>query len=48
VGAAAGGGALLALLAKRIHPRLSFRKMWVFYSVLLGVAAGIFFVIGIT
>lgn len=30
-----GGGALLALLAKRIHPSLSLRKLWIFYSLLL-------------
>ncbi len=47
VGASLGGGALLALLAQRIHPRLSYRKMWVFYSGLLGVGAALFFVIGI-
>lgn len=32
-----GGGALLALLARRIHPALSLRKLWVFYSALLAV-----------
>lgn len=30
-----GGGALLALLAKRIHPALSVRRLWVFFSALL-------------
>ena len=30
-----GGGALLALLARRIHPSLSLRKLWIFYSMLL-------------
>ena len=30
-----GGGALLALLAKRIHPGLSYRRLWVFYSGIL-------------
>lgn len=30
-----GGGALLALLARRIHPGLSVRKLWLFYSTLL-------------
>ncbi len=32
---ALGGGAALALLARRIHPGLSLRKLWVFYSALL-------------
>ena len=32
-----GGGAVLALLARRIHPSLSVRKLWVFYSTLLAV-----------
>jgi hypothetical protein len=47
LGAATGGGALLALLARRIHPTLSFRKLWLFYSALLGIGAGLFFMIGI-
>ena len=29
------GGAMLALLAKRIHPALSYRRLWVFYSGIL-------------
>ena len=33
--ASLGGGAALALLAHRIHPSLSFRRLWVFYSGLL-------------
>jgi hypothetical protein len=45
--ASLGGGALLALLGKRVHPRLSYRKMWVFYSGLLGVSAALLFAIGI-
>ncbi|MBI4540319.1 MAG: hypothetical protein HY704_12520 [Gemmatimonadetes bacterium] len=36
--AAAATGAALALLAKRMHPTLSFRKLWVFYSTLMAVA----------
>jgi hypothetical protein len=31
-----GGGALLALLAKRIHPGLSWHRLWIVYSGLLG------------
>ena len=30
------GGALLAVLAKRIHPALIWRRLWVVYSGLLG------------
>lgn len=33
---ALGGGVVLALLANRIHPSLSFRRLWVFYSAVLG------------
>ncbi|HSH44899.1 MAG TPA: hypothetical protein VK966_03530 [Longimicrobiales bacterium] len=33
-----GGGILLALLARRIHPSLSLRRLWVFYSALLGLS----------
>lgn len=32
-----GGGAVLALLAKRIHPSLSVHRLWVFYSALLAL-----------
>jgi hypothetical protein len=31
------GGVLLALLARRLHPALSLRRLWIFYSVLLGI-----------
>lgn len=36
---AIGGGALLALLATRIHPSLSFRRLWIFYSAILAFTA---------
>lgn len=36
-----GGGALLALLAKRIHPSLSLRRLWIFYSALLAFTVAI-------
>lgn len=32
-----GGGAMLALLATRIHPSLSYRRLWLFYSAILAV-----------
>lgn len=37
------GGALLALLAKRLHPALSFRRLWVFYAGLLGAFVALVF-----
>jgi len=43
---ALGGGAILALLAKRIHPGLSFRRLWLFYSGLLGFAVAAILAIG--
>jgi hypothetical protein len=42
-----GGGALLALLATRSQPGLSFRKSWLFYTALLGLGAALLFAIGI-
>ena len=42
---ALGGGALLALLARRIHPGLSLRKLWIFYSALLALAVAGFLAI---
>ncbi len=35
LGCSLGGGAALAFLARRIHPSLSFRRLWIFYSGLL-------------
>jgi hypothetical protein len=31
-----GGGAALALLAKRIHPALIWYRLWIVYAALLG------------
>lgn len=39
--ASMGGGALLALLARRIHPALSLKRLWLFYTGLLGFAGAI-------
>jgi hypothetical protein len=39
-GTAVLGGAVLALLAKRIHPGLSYRRLWLVYSALLGFTVG--------
>ncbi len=36
--ASMGGGLLLALLARRLHPALSLRRLWLFYTILLGFA----------
>jgi hypothetical protein len=47
IAAAVGGGAVLALLALRANPALPFRKLWAFYAALLGLASGVFFLIGI-
>jgi hypothetical protein len=33
-----GGGALLALLVRRLHPSLSLRRLWIFYTALLAFA----------
>jgi hypothetical protein len=46
IGASLGGGAFLAVLAKRIHESLSFRRLWLFYSTLLAVSAAVLFAIG--
>jgi hypothetical protein len=35
------GGTLLALLARRIHPSLSVRRLWIFYTALLAVTVAI-------
>lgn len=43
---AAGSGAVLAGIAKRMHPALSFRRLWVFYSTLVGVFIAIVLFIG--
>ncbi len=36
VGTSLAGGAVLAWLAKRIHPGLSWHRLWIVYSGLLG------------
>lgn len=45
--ASVGGGAILALLARRMHPALSFGGLWAFYTLLLAFAVAAFFAIGI-
>jgi hypothetical protein len=43
--ASAGGGLLLALLARRIHPALSLRRLWIFYTTLLSFAVAAILII---
>jgi hypothetical protein len=44
---ALGGGALLALIARRLNPALPFRRMWLFYAVLLAFAVAGFMAIAL-
>lgn len=41
-----GGGAILATLARRMHPALSFRKLWLFYSTVLALGTAAVLAIG--
>ncbi|NIP83141.1 MAG: hypothetical protein GWM90_29490 [Gemmatimonadetes bacterium] len=41
-----GGGAVLALLARRMHPALSFRRLWLFYSTVLALGTAAVLAIG--
>lgn len=47
ISAILGSGFLLALIAKRIHPSLSLGRLWVFYSILMGVLATLVTLLGI-
>ena len=38
VGTSVLGGALLGRLAKRIHPSLNYRRLWLIYTVVLATA----------
>jgi hypothetical protein len=44
--ASSGSGFLLALLAKRIHPALSLRKLWLFYTALMAMLVAAVFLVG--
>lgn len=46
IAAAAISGGLLALLAKRMHPALSLRRLWLFYTALMAVTAALVLAIG--
>jgi hypothetical protein len=41
-----GCGALLAALYKRLHPALSFHRLWAFWTVLTSLLAAIVFALG--
>jgi hypothetical protein len=45
VAASSGTGFLLAIMAKRIHPGLSLRKLWLFYTVLMAMLVALVFVL---
>jgi hypothetical protein len=42
-----GSAALLALLFKRLYPELSFHKLWALWVVVVSVAAGAVFALGL-
>ena len=39
-------GYLLALLAKKIHPELSLKKLWFFYTILMATLVAFVFLLG--
>ncbi len=41
-----GGGAALAWLYKRLHPRLAFYKQWAFWSMILAATVALLFAFG--
>lgn len=47
VGAAAVGGAVLALLVRRALPGSPFGKLWAFYAALLALGSAAFFATGV-
>lgn len=42
-----GGSALLALLYKRLHPELSYYKLWALWAVVVSVLAAVVFATGL-
>ena len=42
-----GGGWLLAWLYKRLHPGLSFYKLWAFWAAILGGVAALLLALGV-
>jgi hypothetical protein len=47
LGSSIGGGALLALIAKRMHPAPAFHRLWLFYTALLAFAVAAFLAIAL-
>ena len=47
LGTSIAGGAVLALLAKRIHKTISFQKNWLFFSALLAIVTAMIFGVAI-
>ena len=45
VAASSGSGFLLSSIAKRVHPGLSFRKLWGFYTVLMATLVAVVFLV---
>jgi len=44
---ALGTGFLLAMMAKKIHPALSLRRLWMFYSLLMGFLVALVMILGL-
>jgi hypothetical protein len=42
-----GSGALLATLYKRLHPSLSFHRLWAFWTVVTSLLAAVLYLIGL-
>jgi hypothetical protein len=43
---AMGSGLALAFMARRIHPALSLRRLWIFYSLLMGFLVAVVMILG--
>lgn len=42
-----GSGALLAILYKRLHPSLSFHRLWAFWTVATSLLAAVLYLVGL-
>lgn len=42
-----GSGALLAALYKRLHPSLSFHRLWAFWTVVTSLLAAVLYLVGL-
>lgn len=47
LGAASLAGLALAVLARRIHPQLSFVRLWIFYAALTAFLVAVVFLVGV-